>query len=34
VTACPTCKTSFERHTYKLDHLETLDITELVALAL
>ncbi len=34
VTACPTCKTSFERHTYKLDNLETLDITQLVALAL
>ncbi len=34
VTACPTCKTSFERHTYKLDSLETLDITQLVALAL
>ena len=34
VTACPTCKTSFERHTYKLDSLETVDITELVAQAL
>jgi Fe-S oxidoreductase len=34
VTACPTCKTSFTRHTYKLDDLETVDITELVAMAL
>jgi Fe-S oxidoreductase len=34
VTACPTCKTSFVRHTYRDDQLETLDILELVSLAL
>ena len=34
VTACPTCKTSFARHTYRDDTLETLDIMELVSMAL
>ncbi|NPV74947.1 MAG: (Fe-S)-binding protein [Anaerolineae bacterium] len=34
VTACPTCKTSFNRQTYKLDDLKTMDLIELVALAL
>jgi heterodisulfide reductase subunit D len=34
VTACPTCKTSFDRHTSWLDNLDTMDIAELVALAL
>jgi Fe-S oxidoreductase len=34
VTACPTCKTSFNRHTYKLDDLKTMDLVELIAMAL
>ncbi len=34
VTACPTCKNSFVRHTYRDDALETLDIMELAAIAL
>jgi Fe-S oxidoreductase len=34
VTACPTCKTSFSCHTDRPDGLKTLDITELVAMAL
>ncbi|MCC6147070.1 MAG: (Fe-S)-binding protein [Anaerolineaceae bacterium] len=34
VTACPTCKTSFHRQTYKLDDLKTMDLIELVAMAL
>ncbi|MEI8133401.1 MAG: (Fe-S)-binding protein, partial [Leptolinea sp.] len=34
VTACPTCKTSFNRHTYKLDNIKTMDLIELVAMAL
>lgn len=34
VTACPTCKTSFNRQTYKLDDLMTMDLVELVAAAL
>jgi Fe-S oxidoreductase len=34
VTACPTCKTSFSCHTERQDGLKTLDITELVALAI
>jgi Fe-S oxidoreductase len=34
ITACPTCKTSFSCHTDRPDGLETLDITELVAMAL
>jgi len=34
ITACPTCKHSFWRHTYQDDGLETRDIVELVAVAL
>ena len=34
VTACPTCKTSFVRHTYRDEKMDTLDIMELVFLAL
>jgi len=34
ITACPTCKHSFWRHTYQDDGLQTRDIVELVALAL
>jgi heterodisulfide reductase subunit D len=34
VTACPTCKNSFVRHTYRDDALETLDIMELAVMAL
>ncbi len=33
ITACPTCKQSFSRHTRKSDSIETLDIVELVAIA-
>jgi len=34
VTACPTCKHSFWRHTYRDDGLETRDVVELMAVAL
>jgi Fe-S oxidoreductase len=34
VTACPTCKTSFNWHTSQRQDLKTLDIAELVAMAL
>lgn len=34
VTACPTCKTSFQRHTNRRDDLDTVDVVELVAMAL
>jgi Fe-S oxidoreductase len=34
ITACPTCKHSFWRHTYQDDGLETRDVVELVALAM
>ncbi len=33
ITACPTCKQSFSRHTRQSDTLETLDVVELVAIA-
>jgi glycolate oxidase len=34
VTACPTCKTSFSCHTNQREDLKTVDLTELVAMAL
>lgn len=33
ITACPTCKQSFSRHTNQSDSMKTLDIVELVAMA-
>lgn len=33
LTACPTCKQSFSRHTLRSDALETLDIVEVIAMA-
>jgi Fe-S oxidoreductase len=33
ITACPTCKQSFTRHTNQSDSIETMDIVELVAVA-
>jgi Fe-S oxidoreductase len=34
VTACPTCKQTFSRHTGRRDDMETRDVAELVAMSL
>ncbi len=34
ITACPTCKSSFARHTRRMEDLETLDVIQLVAKAI